>query len=389
MPETPAEFDVDAMLSHRARSIDASGIRRIFELGASLENPINLSIGQPDFPVPREIKDAVIEAIESNRNGYTVTQGDAAVLAEVRSALAQEMDWAVEDPSIGVMLTSGTSGALVLAALALLNAGDELIIPDPWFVVYPQLAHLTGAKSIACDTYPDFRMTAERIEPLITERTKAVLLDSPGNPTGIVLDTAELEAIVALCRDRGGLLIADEIYDEFTYEDALQDGRCPSPGRLTKDALIIKGLGKTFGCTGWRLGLAAGPVELIETMTKLQQFTYVCAPSMAQAAFTERPNVDMSSEVRSYQGRRDLVLERLGAVTEVIPPGGAFYVFVKVPEHLGLTGTEFVEQAIQRGVLIIPGAVFSDRDTHFRISYAVPEADLRRGLDVIVDLMNG
>ena len=306
MPEPSVEFDVNAMLSHRARSIDASGIRRIFELGASLKNPINLSIGQPDFPVPREIKDAVIEAIESDRNGYTVTQGDASVLASVRSALAEEMDWSVDDPAIGVMLTSGTSGGLFLAALAVLDAGDELIIPDPWFVVYPQLAHLTGAKPIACDTYPDFRMTAERIEPLITERTKAVLLDSPGNPTGIVLDTAELEAIVALCRERGVLLIADEIYDEFTYQDALQNGRCPSPGRLTKDALIIKGLGKTFGCTGWRLGVAAGPTELIENMTKLQQFTYVCAPSMAQAAFTARPRVDMSTEVAGYQARRDL-----------------------------------------------------------------------------------
>ena len=152
----------------------------------------------------------------------------------------------------------------------------------------------------------------------------------------------------------GVLLIADEIYDEFTYRDAQEEGACPSPARFSKDALVIKGLGKTFGCTGWRLGYAAGPVALIEEMTKLQQFTYVCAPSMAQQAFRARPRVDMQDEVDSYQGRRDRVLERLGPLTEVVRPGGAFYAFVKVPDHLGWTGAEFVERAIERGVLIIP-----------------------------------
>ncbi|MCH2144720.1 MAG: aminotransferase class I/II-fold pyridoxal phosphate-dependent enzyme [Phycisphaerales bacterium] len=389
MPESHTQLDIASMLSKRARSIDASGIRRIFELGVKLKDPINLSIGQPDFPVPREIKDAVIDAIESDKNGYTVTQGEASVLAVVREHLAEEMGWDVDDESIGVMLTSGTSGGLVLAAMALLEEGDELIIPDPWFVLYPQLARLTGATLVTCDTYPDFRMTAERIESLITERTKAVIIDSPGNPTGVVLDSGELQAIVDLCRQRGVVLISDEIYDEFTFQDALEDGYCPSPARISKDALIIKGLGKTFGCTGWRLGFAAGPKALIEEMTKLQQFTYVCAPSMAQQAFKARPHVDMKEEVASYEGRRDLVMERLGAVTEVVVPGGAFYAFIKVPEHLGISGTTFVERAIERGVLIIPGAVFSDRDTHFRLSYAVAEDLLVRGLDILVDLMQG
>ena len=389
MPESHTQLDIASMLSKRARSIDASGIRRIFELGVKLKDPINLSIGQPDFPVPREIKDAVIDAIESDKNGYTVTQGEASVLAVVREHLAEEMGWDVDDESIGVMLTSGTSGGLVLAAMALLEEGDELIIPDPWFVLYPQLARLTGATLVTCDTYPDFRMTAERIESLITDRTKAVIIDSPGNPTGVVLDSGELQAIVDLCRQRGVVLISDEIYDEFTFQDALEDGYCPSPARISKDALIIKGLGKTFGCTGWRLGFAAGPKALIEEMTKLQQFTYVCAPSMAQQAFKARPHVDMKEEVASYEGRRDLVMERLGAVTEVVVPGGAFYAFIKVPEHLGISGTTFVERAIERGVLIIPGAVFSDRDTHFRLSYAVAEDLLVRGLDILVDLMQG
>ena len=389
MQDRDTRLDISALVSKRARSLDASGVRRIFDLGVALKDPINLSIGQPDFPVPREIKDVVIEAIENDRNSYTVTQGDAVVREHVRAHMVQEMKWDVDDDELEVMITAGTSGGLVLAALALLEEGDEVIIPDPWFVLYPQLARLAGARAVPCDTYPDFRLTAERIEPLISERTKAVLLATPSNPSGVVLSMPELEQIVDLCRDRGVVLIADEIYDEFTYDDALEDGYCPSPGRLSKDVLLIKGLGKTFGCTGWRLGFAAGPRPLIEEMTKLQQFTYVCAPSMAQQAFLARPHVDMSEEVASYADRRELVLERLGEVTNVVRPGGAFYVFVEVPPHLGLSGTEFVERAIEKNVLTVPGGVFSARDTHFRISYAVSRERLEQGLDILAELMRG
>lgn len=387
MPETGTDLDFNCLASDRARAIDASGIRRMFELAAGLENPINLTIGQPDFPVPRAIKDAVINAVESNANGYTVTQGGPAALASVKGQVQRGIGWSCDGVRTDAMLTSGTSGGLMLAALALLQEGDELIIPDPWFVLYPKLATFTGATAVACDTYPDFKLTAERVEPLITDRTKALILASPGNPTGVVLNSEELAALVALCRKRGVLLISDEIYDEFTYQDALEDGACPSAARLWDQVLLIRGLGKTYGCTGWRLGYAAGPAGLIDEMTKLQQFTYVCAPSMAQAAFEASDDVSMRAHVDEYQMRRDLVVEELGQLTDVVVPGGAFYAFIAVPESLGLTGTQFAEKALERRVLVVPGAVFSGRDTHFRISYAVTPEKLSEGLGILRELL--
>ena len=386
MPETGTDLDFNCLTSDRARAIDASGIRRMFELAAGLENPINLTIGQPDFPVPRAIKDAVINAVESNANGYTVTQGGPAALASVKGQVQRDIGWSCDGARTDAMLTSGTSGGLMLAALALLQEGDELIIPDPWFVLYPKLATFTGATAVPCDTYPDFKLTAERVEPLITDRTKALILASPGNPTGVVLNSEELAALVALCRKRGVLLISDEIYDEFTYQDALEDGACPSAARLWDQVLLIRGLGKTYGCTGWRLGYAAGPAGLIDEMTKLQQFTYVCAPSMAQAAFEASDDVSMRAHVDEYQTRRDLVVEKLGPLTDVVVPGGAFYAFIAVPKALGLTGTQFAEKALERRVLVVPGAVFSGRDTHFRISYAVTPEKLSEGLGILREL---
>jgi aspartate/methionine/tyrosine aminotransferase len=183
------------------------------------------------------------------------------------------------------------------------------------------------------------------------------------------------------------LLISDEIYDEFTYQDALEGGACPSAARLWDQVLLIRGLGKTYGCTGWRLGYAAGPAGLIDEMTKLLQFTYVCTPSMAQAAFEASDDVSMRAHVDEYQTRRDLVVEELGQLTDVVVPGGAFYAFIAVPESLGLTGTQFAEKALERRVLVVPGAVFSGRDTHFRISYAVTPEKLAEGLGILRELL--
>ena len=232
-------MDFSSAISARARSVDVSGIRRIFELGAQLTDPINLSIGQPDFPVPDALKRAAIDAIENNRNGYTLTQGIPELRQRIGAHLKTDLGWDAPSDDVGVMVTGGTSGALFLAAMALLDEGDECIIPDPYFVLYPNLASLTGAKAVLCDTYPDFRMTAERVEPLITARTKFVLFNSPGNPSGVVPTNEECRELLELCRAKGVILLSDEIYDEFVYSDALEPSpsgeagaRCPSPGRF-------------------------------------------------------------------------------------------------------------------------------------------------------------
>lgn len=386
---TICAFDYQKMLSLRTSAIDASGIRRVFELGRKLRDPIDLSIGQPDFPVPDAIKDAAIEAIRNDRNGYTVTQGIEPLRRSIMNRLREDVGWSFEGDDLGLMVTSGTSGALFLAGLAMLNPGDEVIIPDPYFVAYTAIGPLCGAKMVCCDTYPNFRLTAERIEPLITSRTKLVIVNSPSNPGGVVLSMAELRDIVELCEKRGVVVISDEIYDEFTFADAREDGRCPSPARLTRDLLLVRGFGKTYGCTGWRMGYVAGPRVLIDQMMKFQQYTFVCAPSMAQHGLVGAYDVDMSEHVKAYEHRRDMVESALGSVTSLVHSGGAFYAFVEVPEHLGMTASQFAEKALEHNVLIIPGKVFSKRDTHFRLSFAVHETKLTKGLEALASLMRG
>lgn len=388
-------MNIDRLISDRVRAINGSGIRRVFELGAKLKDPINLSIGQPHFAVPEPIKRAAIDAIGADRNGYTLTQGIAELRARIERELAADVGWRFgEGSDSAVMVTSGTSGALLLAAMAVLGPGDELIIPDPYFVMYPHLATLTGARAVPCDTYPDFRLTAERVERLITPRTKMVILCSPGNPTGVVTPGPQARELLELCRRRNILLVSDEIYDAFTYTDSRTetrpgDGRAagPSPARAGSDLLLVRGFGKTYGVTGWRLGYAAGPKALIDQMSKLQQFTFVCAPSALQWGCIAAMDVDMEPHVAAYQRNRDLVLERLSPLTEIATPGGAFYAYPRVPARLGLTGSQFMERCIGRNMLVVPGAAFSTRDTHIRISFATSEKNLQRGLEVLADLM--
>lgn len=394
-------IDCERLISDRARSIDASGIRKVFDLGATLKDPINLSIGQPDFPVPPEMKRAACEAIEHDQNGYTLTQGIPALRRAICAHVSKDLGWPSDLGEPGsatqAMVTTGTSGGLFLAFMSLLGPGDEIIVPDPYFVAYPHMARLVGATVVKCDTYPDFRMTADRIEPLITAKTKAVLIDSPSNPAGVVLSGQECRDVLELCRAKGVLLISDEIYDEFTFADhreRMEDGRmvCPSPGRFAgahEDVLLIRGFGKTYGCTGWRMGYAAGPAPVIGAMTKMQQYSFVCAPTPLQHGCLASFGVDMTETVARFAHRRDMVLAALGDLTHVANPGGAFYAFVEVPRRIGMSGQEFFQRAVERNVLTIPGNVFSDHDTHFRLSFAVDEERLARGLEILAGLMRG
>jgi len=384
------------LIHDRVRAIDASGIRRVFDLAATLEDPINLSIGQPDFDVPTAVKDAAIDAIRAGHNRYTQTQGIAELRERVSSQLAAEFPhWNVEDPAsdVGLLMTSGVSGGLLLALLCTVGPGDEVIMPDPYFVMYKHLVTLAGAKAVFVDTYPDFQLTAQRVEAHMTDRTKMVLFNSPSNPTGVVATPQVCRQIAGLCEQRGVLLLSDEIYDEFCYEKQPgADGatRCPSPVSHSSSVLLLRGFSKTYAMTGWRLGYAAGPKAVVEQMTKLQQYSFVCAPSMTQLGGVAAMDVDMSDFVAAYRRKRDMVVEKLSPHYELSTPGGAFYAFPRVPAKLGLTATQFVEQAIRRHrLLVIPGSVFSERDTHLRLSYACDDAMLERGLDALVAMSRG
>jgi aspartate aminotransferase/aminotransferase len=361
----------ESWLSDRTRSIEASAIRKVFELGRTLKDPINLSIGQPHFDVPAPIKAAAHAAIDGGRNGYTVTQG----IPELRDRLLADTAGRFPGQDRDALVTSGTSGGLLLALLATVNPGDEVIIPDPYFVSYPNIITLAGGRTVRVDTYPDFRLDPERVAAAITPRTRAIMLSTPANPTGAVVDRASLQALAALAEARGIVLISDEIYRAFHY-----DGPPRSPAEFSPNVLVIEGFGKTYGMTGWRLGWAHGPRRLIQEMTKLQQFTFVCAPSVVQWGGIAAMEHDVAPIIIDYQRKRDLLANGLRGHFEFELPGGAFYLFPKAPWG---TGTEFITAAIQHNLLVIPGGTFSSRDTHFRISYAASDDTIERGIDVL------
>jgi len=364
-------------LAERTAKFDSSGIRKVFDLAAKLKDPINLSIGQPDFAVPDAVKQAAVEAIHADKNGYSVTQG----VAELRERLQTRVDAELGHADRRVLVTSGTSGGLVLAMLAMIDPGDEVIVFDPYFVMYPALVQMVGGVCVLIDTYPSFQIDPARVAAAITPRTKMILLNSPSNPTGVVAEEQEVQALANLAAKHNIALVSDEIYREFCYDAPLV-----SPTQWNDRTIVVDGFSKTYGVTGWRLGFVHGPAAVIDKMTMLQQYTFVCAPHPLQWAALAALEVDMSPHVADYRHRRDLVVAGLKAAGyRVARPGGAFYVFSQVPDGAG-TGTEFVARAIDNNLLIIPGNVFSRRDTHFRISYAASEATIGRGLEVLARL---
>ena len=364
-------------LAARTHRIDASGIRKVFDLAKALKDPINLSIGQPDFDVPDAVKQAAHEAIDAGKNTYTPTQG----VAELRSQVMAEekaftgRDWTESE----CLITSGVSGGLFLALMALIEDGDEVIIPDPYFVMYKHLVRLFGGVPVYLDTYDTaFGIDADRLDSLITPKTKLLLLNSPANPTGRILSRSELEAVAEVSRKHDLLVISDEIYRRFAYTEMV------SMAELHEQTVVLAGHSKAYGMTGWRLGYACGPEDVIQAMTKVQQYSFVCAPAMAQFAALACPLVELDPYIEEYEKKRDLMVGILSEHFEIGPPDGAFYLWAKAPD--GMTGTEFVEKAIARNVLVIPGAVFSEQDTHFRICYTVPNDKLREGARILCEI---
>lgn len=364
-------------ISSRALAVDASGIRKVFDLAAKMKDPINLSIGLPDFDVPESAKAAAIEAIRSGNNHYTQTQGIAPLRERLRKDLSAEIGRDVGE----VLITSGVSGGLFLAVLATIDPGDEAIFLDPYFVMYKHLMTMAGGTSVIVDSYPDFRFHADRVEKAVTPKTKLLILNSPSNPTGVVMSEAEVRAAVEIAKKHDLLIVSDEIYEPFLYGTATG---LPSPAKLYEKTLILRGFSKSHAMTGWRLGYAAGPEAVVSQMTKLQQYTFVCAPSPLQYAALKAIDVPMTDAVAAYRKKRDIAFERLSRKFEVVKPEGAFYIFPKAPA--GQTASEFVAKAIENNVLIIPGNVFSERDTHFRISYATTDEKLAEGCDILCKL---
>jgi aspartate/methionine/tyrosine aminotransferase len=368
MPVNPHS---DRWIADRMRSIEMSGIREAFELARSLKNPVDLSIGQPDFDVPAPIKAAAHAAIDKGLNGYTLTQG----IPELREKLLVDVRQRFPHADRELLVTSGTSGGLVLALLTTVNPGDEVIVFDPYFVSYPHLVTLAGGTAVYVDTYPDGRIDVDRVKAAVTNRTKAILFNSPANPTGVVHSLETVRDLARLADKHGVLVISDEIYRVFCH-----DGAFHSPADFNENVVVVDGFSKTYGMTGWRLGYLHGPRRLVSEMIKLQQFTFVCAPSIVQHAGLAAWDHDVAGVVADYRAKRDRVRAGLQGRFELFDPGGAFYIYAKAPWG---TATEFVAQAVRNSLLIIPGKVFSRHDTHFRVSYAAPNEVLDQGIEIL------
>ncbi len=372
-------IDGQKMLANRMRYIDSSGIRKVFNLAAKIENPVNLSIGQPDFDTPDKIKESAIAAIRNGKNKYTLTQGIPELCESILDKFKRKYP---DNPPESSMVVSGTSGGILLSFMALINPGDEVLIPDPYFVMYKHLTNLVGGKPVFYNTYPDFTIREEELEKVITEKSKVIVVNSPNNPTGKVYTKQEIETVKKIAEKYDLFIISDEIYESYIYE-----GEYTSILDVTNNALLLDGFSKSFSVPGWRIGFALGPDWIISEMIKLQQFSFVCAPSPAQYAIYENLDFDLTEIRNNYKKKRDVIYNGLKDCFKVTKPEGAFYIFPESPN--GISATKFVETAIANKVLIIPGNVFSERDTNFRISFAASIETLEKGAEILCKIARG
>ncbi|EKD26638.1 MAG: Strongly imilar to aspartate aminotransferase, partial [uncultured bacterium] len=276
------------------------------------------------------------------------------------------------------IITSGVSGGLTLAILALMDPGDEILVPDPYFVMYPELVKLYGGTPVYIDTYPDFLLTAEKIKKAITPKTKILFLNSPSNPTGRIIPREDLKQIADVLKNTGIWVISDDIYDLFDYEN-----KHSLFGNLYEKTITLGGFSKTAAMTGWRVGFAGGPAEVIDAMIKLQQYTFVCSPSFAQYAAVTAMDVEKEYIKDDYRKKRDLVFNMMKNNFEIVKPDGAFYAFIK---HPSINGDDFVQKALDKNVMLIPGSVFSSRNTHFRLSFANTLEKLQTGIQTLLQI---
>jgi aspartate/methionine/tyrosine aminotransferase len=374
VPNPMAFFWRCQMIAKRLKSIKPSGVRRIFDMASRMEDPIDLSLGEPDFDIPEEIKREGIRWIERGFNKYTLTQG----IPELRQMVQEHLNKKGVNFD-KVIITAGVTGGLLLCCLSLIDPGDEVLIPDPYFVMYEYQVLLMGGVPRYIDTYPDFRLRESKIHEVLSPRTKLIIINSPANPTGTVYSREELEMVANIAQEHKLIVISDDIYENFVYEAPT----APCIGQLYERTITLSGFSKTWAMTGWRLGYAAGPEEIIQHMITLQQYSFTCPPSFAQKAALVALDYDMGEYIKRYREKRDFIYEALKGKYKVDKPRGAFFIF---PEAEDGDGEKLVERAIKKGVFVIPGGIFSQRQSHFRISFAAPMEILERGAKILRDL---
>ena len=375
---------IDKMLSDKVKVIKPSGIRKFFDIAATMEGVISLGVGEPDFPTPTKIREAGINSIVEKGTTYTANVG----LIELRRAISKYLEdrFQVEyDPANQILVTVGASEAVDLALRAVVNPGDEVLVPEPTYVSYAPSAILAGGVAVPVPTYEkdDFRLTADVIRSLITPKTKAIVFCYPNNPTGAVMEKADLMAIADVLRQHDILIIADEIYAELVY-GIEHTSMAALPGMYEK-TLLINGFSKAFSMTGWRLGYACGPAPLMEAMKKIHQYVIMCAPTMSQWAAIEALESGMPEVERmvaEYDKRRQTIVQGFRDMgLSCFEPKGAFYCFPRISD-LGMTSDEFCNRLLEaEKVAVVPGSAFGDSGEGFiRVSYAYSIDSIKKAL---------
>ena len=367
-------MNYDELLAPAAKAMRPSGIRKFFDLAADMPHCISLGVGEPDFKTPWSVRDAGIRSLELGRTKYTANSGLKELRGEICNYLQRRFDLHYKEEN--VLVTVGGSEAIDLTIRAVVQPGDEVIIPEPCFVCYEPITQLTGGVPVHIATRAEdqFRLTADQLRAAITPRTKLLIFPYPNNPTGAVMSAAEMEEIAAVLRETNVLVLSDEIYSELTYGLDRHVSVASLPG-MAERTIVVNGFSKSYAMTGWRLGYAAGPAPLVKVMTKIHQSCIMSAPTTSQyAAITALRQCDDQIEMMrdEYNRRRRYVVKALNEMgLTCFEPRGAFYVFPSI-QISGLTSSEFCEQLLrEKEVAIIPGSAFgASGEGYARISYA-------------------
>ena len=367
-------IDYSTVLSKTVQEIKPSGIRKFFDIASEMDHVISLSIGEPDFKTPWDIRKKAIYTLEKGRTWYSANSG----MADLRIAISKYLERRFRlryCPDNELLVTVGGSEAIDMSIRAMVTTGDEVLIPEPCFVCYAPIVTLSGGVPVPIPTKAEnaFRLTAEELKEKITEKTKLLILPFPNNPTGAVMRRNHLEEIAAVLRNTNIMILSVEIYAELTYNG--QHVSIAEIDDMWERTIVVNGFSKTYAMTGWRLGYAAGPAPIIKQMTKIHQFAIMCAPTTSQfAAIEALENCDEDVRVMAeeYDERRRLIVDSLNHMgLTCFEPEGAFYVFPSI-KKTGLTSEEFCQQLLMsQRVAVVPGNAFGDCGEGFvRISYA-------------------
>ncbi len=373
------------VISDRCKNIAHSQIREIFNMAS--ENSINLGIGEPDFTTPKHIIEGAKKALDNGKTQYTPNNGILELREEISNKLKNDNNLDIANNNI--IVTCGASEALMISLMAIVNKGDEVIVPNPGFVSYNSLVQLCEGKIIPTYLDDKFNIDAEKLKEQITNKTKCIILNSPSNPTGKVMDKKEIKEICEIAEDNNIIIISDEIYEKIIY-----DKKHYSPLEFMDNCILINGFSKSYAMTGWRIGYIAvnnnfnRKYNIIDNLTKIHQYGFACATSFAQYGAVEALKGDqkcVSNMVEEFKKRRDLIVNGLKDTFKINKPDGAFYVFPNVEEHGN--GLEISKKLIENNILCVPGVAFGDGGKNYiRFSYATKYEDIEKAIEIINEL---